>query len=177
MGCAVRVAIVGFYHETNTFALEHNDQFDAYAELGDELVHQAHPRSYIGGFLEGMQGSDVELVPIANVRFRHGGLIHSDVYEHYRHLIVDGLRGSGPLNGVFFALHGAMAAEDPYTDAEGGLLQSVRDVLPDAPFVATYDFHGIMTIRNVRSSPRLSRTTPILISTATSAVSKPRPRC
>ncbi len=85
----MRVAIVGFYHETNTFALEHNDQIDAHVEMGQELIDQAHPRSYIGGFLEGMRSSTVELVPIANVRFVHGGIIHANVYEHYRDLIVE----------------------------------------------------------------------------------------
>ncbi|CAN5749284.1 M81 family metallopeptidase [soil metagenome] len=51
-----------------------------------------------------------------------------------------------PLDGVFFALHGAMAAGDPYTDAEGELLRAAREAVGEAvPFVATYDFHGIMT--------------------------------
>ncbi len=141
----LRVAVVGFYHETNTFAVEHNDKLDAYLELGEELIDRAHPRSYIGGFLEGMTGSNVDLVPIANIRFSHGGIIHADIFEHYRDLIVNGIRDAGQLDGVFFALHGAMAAEDPHTDAEGGLLSAVRLVVPDAPFVATYDFHGIMS--------------------------------
>ncbi|MGA7671406.1 MAG: M81 family metallopeptidase [Nitrolancea sp.] len=143
----MRVAIVGFYHETNTFAVEHNDQFDAYVEMGQELIDRAHPRSYIGGFLEGMASSSIELVPIANVRFVHGGIVHANVFEHYRDLIVGGLRDAGALDGVFYALHGAMAAQDPYTDAEGELLAAARSVVPDAPFVATYDFHGIMTER------------------------------
>ncbi len=143
----MRVAIVGFYHETNTFALEHNDQVDAHLEMGQALIDQAHPRSYIGGFLEGMRSSTVELVPIANVRFVHGGIIHADVYEHYRDLIVGGLRDAPALDGVFYALHGAMVAEGPYTDAEGELLAAARREVPDVPFVATYDFHGIMTNR------------------------------
>ena len=143
----VRVAIVGFYHETNTFAVEHNDQVDAHVEIGEDLINRAHPRSYIGGFLEGMRSSSIELVPIANIRFVHGGIVHAHVYEHYRDLIVDGLRDAGALDGVFYALHGAMAAEDPYSDAEGGLLTAARRVVPVAPFVATYDFHGIMTQR------------------------------
>ncbi len=141
----MRVAIVGFYHETNTFALEHNETLDAHAEIGQELIDLAHPRSYIGGFLEGMRDAGIELIPIANIRFRHGGIIHAEVYEQYRDLIVRGLRDAGRLDGVFFALHGAMAAEDPHVDAEGGLLQAARGAVPDGPFVATYDFHGIMS--------------------------------
>lgn len=140
-----RVAVVGFYHETNTFAVEQNDALDAELRLGQDVIDQAHPRSYIGGFLEGAAAERLEPVPVADVRFVHGGLVRAPVYEHYRDLIVSRLREAGPLDAVFFALHGAMAAEDPYTDAEGGLLRAARAAVGDLPFVATYDFHGIMS--------------------------------
>src|SRR5690606_24594490 len=71
---------------------------------------------------------------------------HADVFDHYVGLIVNMMREAGRLDGVFFSLHGAMAAEDPYTDAEGELLKRVRAVVgDDVPFVATYDFHNIMS--------------------------------
>jgi len=142
----MRIAIVGCYHETNTFALEQNDRPDAHLLLGEQVVAEAHPRSYVGGFLEGIRRPDVELVPIAEVRFRHGGLIHADVFEHYRDLIIEGLREAQPLDAVYLALHGAMAVEPPYTDGEASLIRAVRQLLGDAlPIVATYDFHGIYT--------------------------------
>ena len=141
-----RVAVASFFHETNTFALEQNTEPDAEMHLGQALVDHAHPRSYVGGFLEAAQRDDIEIVPIADIRFIHGGLVSAEMFEHYRDIIVDGLRNAAPLDGVFFALHGAMAAEDPYTDAEGNLLQGARDVVGSGvPLVATYDFHGIMT--------------------------------
>src|SRR5690606_32401429 len=59
---------------------------------------------------------------------------------------VDGLREAGPLDGVYLALHGAMAVEEPYTDGEASLIRAIRAALGDAiPIVATYDFHGIYT--------------------------------
>ncbi len=137
---------MGFSHETNTFALEQNDQPDAQVSLGAEVLERAHPKSYIGGFGEGSRRPDVQLVPIADVNPVHGGLIHRDVFEHYERLILDGLRAARPLDGVFFALHGAMAVEAPYTDAEACLIRAVRDLLGETlPIVATYDFHAIYT--------------------------------
>lgn len=141
----MRVAVAGMYHETNTFALEHNDKLDAHLKVGDDVINKSHPKSFIGGFVEGMQGSGIEVVPAVEVRFHHGGLVHADVFEHYRDMIVDALKAAQPLDAVYFALHGAMACEDPYRDAEGELLRATKEALGDVPIVATYDFHAIMS--------------------------------
>ncbi len=141
-----RVAVASFFHETNTFALEQNTAPDAELQVGQEMIEQAHPKSYLGGFLEGVARDDIEIVPAASVRFVHGGLVSAAMFEHYRDIIIDSIREALPLDGVFFALHGAMAAGDPYTDAEGNLLQAARAVVgATVPLVATYDFHAIMT--------------------------------
>ncbi len=145
----MRIAIVGMYHETNSFALERNDTPIAPLEVGEEILANAHPRSYIGGFVEAVQQPGVELVPIARVdwvRGHRGGLIGADVFRHYLTLILEGLRAAGPVDGVYFALHGAMAVEPPYTDAEAALIREVRHLLgPGVPFVGTYDFHSNYT--------------------------------
>jgi microcystin degradation protein MlrC len=101
--------------------------------------------NFIGGFVEGAKRCDVELVPTVGIGFAHGGIIHAEVYERCRDMIVTGLQEAGPLEGVYFALHGAMVAETPYTDAEGELVQEARRVLGDIPMVGTYDFHTIMS--------------------------------
>ena len=142
----MRIGIAALSHETNTFAAEKNDVAEtAHIRRGEELLSGAHPRSFIGGFTEAAQGSDVELVPTVGIGFAHGGLIGAGVFEQCRAAIVDGLRQAGPLDGIFFAFHGAMVADAPYTDAEGEVVRAVRAELGDLPMVATYDFHAIMS--------------------------------
>jgi microcystin degradation protein MlrC len=141
----MRIGIAALWHETNTFAVEQNDRLDAKVRVGAEILDDAALYGFIGGFRKGASRPGVELVPTVEVRFTHGGLIHARVYEHYQRMIVEGLRQVGPLDAVYFALHGAMAAQDPYTDAEGELLRAARDALGAVPFVATYDFHTIMS--------------------------------
>ena len=52
------------------------------------------------------------------------------------------LEGAGSLDGVLFALHGALVA-DEHPDVEGEILESMRHRLgPDLPVVATYDLHA-----------------------------------
>ena len=142
----MKIAIAGFSHETNTFAVEQNDSMDTVlVQEGQELLEKAHPKSFIGGFVETTVCSEVKLLPAVGIGFAHGGLIGADVFERCTSMIVDGLRKTGPLDGIYLALHGAAVAEEPHTDAEGDLVRGIRDVLGDIPIVATYDFHAIMS--------------------------------
>jgi len=148
----MRIGIASLSHETNTFAAERNDSMETvHARRGKPLLEGAHPRSFIGGFLEGAERPDVERIPTVGIGFAHGGIIHAAVYERCRDMIVDALRDARPLDGVYFALHGAMVAEAPYTDAEGELVRAARAVLGDIPMVGTYDFHAIMSDPEVES--------------------------
>jgi microcystin degradation protein MlrC len=142
----MRIAVIGFMHETNSFSVEENDTLTATLTMGQDVLERAHPRDYIGGFMAGAKRPGVELVPVANVRFVRGGTIHAPVFEHYRDIIVDGLRKVLPVDAVYLALHGAAAVQKPYEDAEASLIRAVRAVVGDAlPIVATYDFHGNYT--------------------------------
>jgi microcystin degradation protein MlrC len=145
----MRIAVIGMIHEANTFALEEHDKPEAPTLYGEEMLAKAHPRGYIGGFMEASsRRPEVELVPTLDVSFLRGGggIVHAGVFEHYRDLILERLKKAGPLDGVYFALHGALAVQAPYTDAEDCLIRAVRDLLGyDMPMVGTYDFHGIYT--------------------------------
>ena len=147
----MRIAIAGYSHETNSFALERNDQLDAQVQVGPDILEKAHPKSFVGGFIEAAreQGPDITLVPTVIVRPVHGGLIGAQAFERYRDQICAALsRASeeGGLDGVYLQLHGAMTVEAPYTDGEGSLLMMVRETIgAEVPIVATYDFHAIMT--------------------------------
>jgi len=142
----MRIALAGMTHETNSFAIEQNDTMDCVrVRRGHEWLEGTHPRSFVGGFVEGMEDSGHELVPLAGIGFSHGGTVLAPVYEECRRIIVDRLEAAGKVDGVYLALHGAMVAGEPYLDAEGELARAVRAVAGDVPMVATYDFHAIMS--------------------------------
>ena len=141
----MRIGIASLWHETNTFAVEQNDTMDTVHIQRGETLLGSQPKSFIGGFVAGAKRRDIELVPTVGIGFAHGGIIHAEVYQRCRDMIVTGLQEAGPLDGIYFALHGAMVAETPYTDAEGELVRGARQVLGDIPIVGTYDFHTIMS--------------------------------
>jgi len=139
-----RIAIAALIHETNTFAIEQNDSMDCiFIQRGNELISNKH--NCIGGFVEVMARNDVELVPTIGIGFSRGGIIHANIYQRCQDMIVNALQEAKPFDAVYFELHGAMVAQDPYNDAEGELIKSVRDALGNIPMVGTYDFHAIMS--------------------------------
>ena len=142
----MRIAVAHLYHETNTFAQEQNDTPECVLlQEADELLANAGKKSCIQGFAEVAQEAGVELIPTVGIGFRYGGLIHADIYEVCRAKILDALKACGPLDAIYFDFHGAMVAEDPHTDAEGSLLESVVRTLGPIPMVGTYDFHALMS--------------------------------
>ena len=62
----MKIGIAGLHHETNTFALEQNDTMDTVGIQRGEALLAAHPKNFIGGFVEGAKRDDVELVPTVN---------------------------------------------------------------------------------------------------------------
>ncbi|MDQ1328435.1 MAG: family peptidase, partial [Candidatus Poribacteria bacterium] len=143
-----RVAVSAFTHETNTFAIEQNDSMDC-VHIQHTLINQASKRSCIGGFTEVMVKSDVELIPTLGISFSQGGIIHAGIYEQCRDMILDALQKALPLDAIYLDLHGAMVAKDPYNDAEGKLIELIRNAFGNIPIVGTYDFHAIMSEREL----------------------------
>ena len=91
----MRIGIASLWHETNTFAVEQNDSMDTVHIQRGETLRRAQPMNFIGGFVEGAKRGDVELVPTVGIGFAHGGIIHAEVYERCRDMIVTGPAGGG----------------------------------------------------------------------------------
>jgi microcystin degradation protein MlrC len=141
----MRIAIAGLHHETNTFCPERADDISTVTILSGDDVLNVHPKSFVGGFVEGI-GDQPDLIPTASIRFSGGGPASREVFEACLDAIATPLRQAGEIDGVYLALHGAMVADEPYTDAEGALARVVREIVGDTvPIVATYDFHAIMS--------------------------------
>jgi len=63
---------------------------------------------------------------------------------------LDAVRTAGPIDGIYFSLHGALAAED-VDDCEGYLLEKTREIVGERlPIAVSLDLHGILTDRMLR---------------------------
>jgi microcystin degradation protein MlrC len=160
-----RIAVGGFQHETNTFAPQRAtwDDFaraDAWpgyvrgAELFDAVAGYNIP---IAGAVETLRGLGHELAPLSWCSAPPSSYVDEDAYERVVSGMLEDLAAAmgddtGPLDGIYLDLHGAMVAAH-LEDGEGELLRRIRALVGDRiPIVASLDFHTNMTPEMVRYS-------------------------
>ncbi len=146
----MRIACLMFVHETVTF-LANRTTIEDFTYPGSpatgEALLNAEPRSYMGGFVQvAREYADVELVGIESPLWpRTGsgsGWVTRETFEHFTSAMVRELRAKGPFDGVFMALHGAMAV-DGIARPEAELAHRVREAVgPKAKLAGTFDPHG-----------------------------------
>lgn len=96
---------------------------------------------------------DVEVIPAVGASsITSGGVLSQAGFEKLTTELLDGLRNAGPVDGVYFCMHGAMQAANE-DDPEGYLLEAAREILgEEIPIVISLDLHGIATDRMLSHS-------------------------
>ena len=157
LGCAaapepgppLKIAVAKFQHETCTFCPGGDTTIEDWTRLseplsGDDLLSSG---SYIRGFTQrARELGDMELIPLTSPVGVFGGSSRSwntkETFDHFVGQMIEELRAAMPVDGVYLALHGAMAVRDvPRPEAE--IARRFRDVVgPDVPIAGTFDLHG-----------------------------------
>lgn len=146
-----RVAVATFSHETCTFCpggdVTVEDWLKVSPPKGGEDLLREDQGGYLGGFVRMARDyGDMELIGLRSPLGVYGGSSRSwntrETFEHFLNLMLEDLRASLPVDGVFLALHGAMAVRGvPRPEAE--IARRFREVVgPDVPIAATFDLHG-----------------------------------
>ncbi len=144
----VRIGVANFSHETCTFCPRPTgiEEWEFYGppERGQAVLDRG---GYIQGFTKVASEFDgVELVGLLSPRGAVGGSFGSwitkEAFDKYTNGIVEDIKQYGPFDGIYLALHGAMAVTDvPKPEAE--IARRVRAAVgPDVPIVGTFDPHG-----------------------------------
>lgn len=132
---APRIAVCGIHIESSTFTPYISTEADFIVTRGDELMARFHWR-------DEPWARAVEWIPILHARALPGGVVERRAYEAWKAEILEGLGACGPLDGLFFDIHGAMSVEG-MDDAEGDLISAIRGVIGSGPMVsASMDLHG-----------------------------------
>lgn len=141
----VRIAVATFSHETCTFCPDPTTVAD-WEFYGPPTRDIFRGTGYVGGFKRMCEEiGGVELIGITSPRDSRGGSSGSwltqEAFDKYAGLIVADLRQAGHLDGVFLALHGAMAVTGiPRPEAE--LVHRVRAAVGRIPIMVTLDLHA-----------------------------------
>ena len=146
----IRIAVLYFVHETVTF-LRKDTTLDDFVYEGSPAKGEAllahEPKSYMGGFVKVAREFDgVELVGIESPLFPKtgtgSGWITREAYETFVGRMIEEITATGPYDGVYLSLHGAMGVRGvPRPEAD--LARRVRAVVGSKAFiVGTFDPHG-----------------------------------
>ncbi|AOO80160.1 M81 family metallopeptidase [Bosea vaviloviae] len=146
----MRIAVLQFAHETVTFLPNDTTREDFIypgSPVSGEALLATDPKGYMGGFVQvAREYADVELIGITSPLWpRTGtgsGWITRDAYEHFLGIMIAELKAQQSLDGVYLALHGALAVRGvPRPEAD--IARRVREVVGRQVFIsATFDPHG-----------------------------------
>jgi microcystin degradation protein MlrC len=141
--------------EVSTFNPHKSGIDDFVIRRGAELVdYHRTVRNEVGGALSVFDAeAEVRVVPAYSAHFiTSGGMLAKSAWEQIGREFLEPIRAAGPLDGVYFCLHGAMASEIEL-DPEGWLLAQTRAILGEhIPIVVSLDLHGILTDRMLEHS-------------------------
>jgi microcystin degradation protein MlrC len=147
----LRILIAECKQEVSTFNpnLSHLGDFGI-RRREDLIDYHRTVRNEVGGALSVFdQDPQVELLPTYSAFFiTSGGTLAADAWSTLSKDFLDEIRAvaqTGPIDGVYFCMHGAMCAENEF-DPEGFLLEQAREILGEKiPMVVSLDLHGIAT--------------------------------
>ncbi len=150
-----RIVVAECKQEVSSFnpVPSHYVDFDIFR--GQELFDYHRPiRDEVGGALSVFDEIDgIEVVPAFGARaITSGGALASADFDRIAGEFLESLKQVGQSDAVYFALHGAMSAENE-DDPEGYLLDESRKIFgEEIPFVVSLDLHGILTDKMLQHS-------------------------
>ena len=106
----------------------------------------------VDGAIDFFESADgVTIVPGMGAKcITSSGVIAAEDWDTLSQQWLNAVSDAGDVDGVYFALHGAMAADNEL-DPEGFLLQEARKILgEEIPIVTSLDLHGILTDRMIQ---------------------------
>ncbi|MFW6600273.1 M81 family metallopeptidase [Propionibacteriaceae bacterium Y2011] len=137
-----RLALLGFSHETNTYASQAFTVADFGPGIEAEALRAAHEgtRSVMGGFLTPAAG--VELVPLILAGAVPCAPMPEADFEQVIARMVQLLTEQGPWDGVLLQLHGACVLQH-HDDGDAAVAKAVRAAVgQDVPIGIVLDMHG-----------------------------------
>jgi len=154
-----RILVCECKQEISSFNPASSGYEDFVVSSGEALfVRHRGVQSEVAGALSAFaQHADLEAIPGYGAQaITSGGTLRSADFQRIAGEFLAAVRAAGPVDGVYFSLHGAMAAVDE-PDPEGYLLQEARRILGErVPIVASFDLHGIITDRILRHCDAIS---------------------
>ena len=145
----MKIAIGSFVHESHSFSqsLTTKELMEIVAYDGPDVIIDKHRGvrgqgggAYVGGYVDYAESHGWEMVPLFVAGAYPCGPVTYDTYADIKKKIIDGLKDV-IVDGVVLHLHGAAVVQD-IDDAEGDLLEAIRETVGDTPVLTIMDLHA-----------------------------------
>ena len=144
-----RIFVAGLFHETHTFLDGTTAWEDFQIVRGEDILALKGESSPFGGVLEAAEQLGWDLVPAISAAAYPSAIVQDAAFEMYWNEFSDALTQcieTGPLDGIFLVLHGAMTCES-IPDVEGLLLERLSARLTGSRAAAdTHRLHTALPI-------------------------------
>jgi len=143
---AERIAILGIYHESNTFVEKATTRADfekGHFLRGEEIRQEYHSAHHeIGGMIEVLDQAGMEVIPVFFAEATPGGTITADTFHGLISEMLERLEQVLPIDGCMVVPHGAGVSE-AFRDMDGYWIGKVREILGDKiPIISSLDLHA-----------------------------------
>lgn len=141
----MRVLVGGLHHESDTFNPIVTREKDVKILRGNDLLNHRGEDS-ISGIIETLTSKNIEVIPTLLARAVPNGEWDKSLYISLKKEILE-IAEVNKVDGVCLALHGSMRIRE-IGEAEGDLLESLREIYPDIPIVTSLDMHATISKKN-----------------------------
>lgn len=154
-----RVALMGIYHESNTFvpSATTGEDFRRGQYLSGAAIRAEYQEAHheIGGMLEVLDREGIEVLPILYASATPGGTITAATSDQLLADLCAGLEKVLPVDACLVVPHGAAVAEE-FRDLDGHWLGEVRKMVGEAiPIIGTLDLHANVSQQMVAATNAL----------------------
>lgn len=142
----MKVLVGGIYHESHSFSNVATDleSFKSvlFLEGRDSIDQLKGTTSEMAGFIKGAEEFGFEMVPTLWAWGLSTAPVEAETLDHFISIVQRAIESAGEIDGILFALHGAMVSERSL-DGDGYVLSKFREFVgPDLPIVVTLDLHA-----------------------------------
>ena len=148
-----RVLVAGMAHESDSFnpIVAGADDFPVFR--GEDMLRRRVENDATTGILDTLEAKGYELIPAFFTHAVPNGLVDREFYLSLKAELLETARWAledGPIHAVTLELHGSMTVKD-FGEAEGPLLEELRELLPGVPVLCALDMHATMTAKMHRN--------------------------
>lgn len=130
-----RILTLGIRHESNTFSTGRTKLADFQIKRGREVLKEV-------AWARLADSAGVELIPTLHAYAWPGGVVERNAFDLLKNEILEAVRKSGRLDGIYMEMHGALHVEG-YADAQETLTREIRMIVgPQVLISASFDLHG-----------------------------------